>query len=135
MSPKHFNASGIADLDVRPAITWARAGKDQVISDASMFDFGTLGRIGAVPGWPGEEVLPPQPMDVQIRAVLDRYAANGGTVREVGLEEWPTASRSRRRRPSLRRSWRTFTGEPAAGHRVARLPGIRDLRRAGEPTA
>lgn len=86
-SPKHFNASGIADLDVRPAITWVRAGKDQVISDASMFDFGTLGRIGAVPGWPGEEVLPPQPMDVQIRAVLDRYAANGGTVREVGLEE------------------------------------------------
>lgn len=87
MSPKHFDASGIVDVDGKPAITWLRAGKDQVISDASMFDFGTLGKLGAVPGWPGDDVLPSQPMNVQIRAVLARYAANGGTVREVGLED------------------------------------------------
>ena len=31
------------------------------------------GSLGAVPGWPGEDVFPPQPMVAQIRAVLERY--------------------------------------------------------------
>ena len=51
----------------------------------SLFDFGFLGQIGAVPGWPGADVYPPQPMVGQVRAVLDRYAANGGTYREEVL--------------------------------------------------
>jgi hypothetical protein len=51
-----------------------------------MFDFGTLGRLGAVPGWPGMEVFPPQPQIAQTRAVLDRYQAGGGSVEEVVLE-------------------------------------------------
>lgn len=87
MSPKYFDASGIADLDHKPALTWVRAMKDQVIADAAMFDLATLGRLGAVAGWPGEEVAPSQPMHEQIQAVLDRYAANGGEVRVVTLEE------------------------------------------------
>lgn len=87
MSPKYFDASGIADVTPKPALTWLRAMKDQVIADTSMFDLATLGRLGAVPGWPGEELAPPQPMHRQIRAVLDRYAANGGEVRVVTLEE------------------------------------------------
>jgi len=45
-----------------------------------------LGELGAVPGWPGAEVMPPQPMETQFRAVLARYAANGGRTREVLLE-------------------------------------------------
>jgi len=51
-----------------------------------MFDFATLGELGAVPGWPGAEVMPPQPMETQFRAVLERYAANGGRTREVVLD-------------------------------------------------
>ena len=34
--------------------------------------------MGAVPGWPGEDVFPPQPMVAQIRAVLERYRRAGG---------------------------------------------------------
>ena len=41
---------------------------------------GTLGQLGAIPDWPGEDVIPPQPMVSQIRAVLERYAADGGRV-------------------------------------------------------
>src|SRR5216683_6278823 len=41
-------------------------------SDQSMFDFGTLGQLGAVPGWPGESVFPPQPQVTQTRQVFDR---------------------------------------------------------------
>jgi hypothetical protein len=41
---------------------------------------GTLGALGAVPGWPGEDAFPPQPMVAQIRGALERYAAAGGRV-------------------------------------------------------
>jgi hypothetical protein len=34
--------------------------------------------MGAVPGWPGEDVFPPQPMVTQIRTVLERYRDAGG---------------------------------------------------------
>jgi len=86
MAPGHFDASRLADVEDKPAITWVRAMEDQVISDTSAFDFAFLGQLGAVPGWPGADVMPPQPMHQQIQAVLDRYAANGGEVRVVVLE-------------------------------------------------
>jgi hypothetical protein len=41
---------------------------------------GTLGKMGVVPGWPGEEVFPPQPMVTQIRYVLNAYKDAGGRV-------------------------------------------------------
>jgi hypothetical protein len=41
---------------------------------------GTLGKLGVVPGWPGEEVFPPQPMVTQLRALFERYRAAGGRV-------------------------------------------------------
>jgi pimeloyl-ACP methyl ester carboxylesterase len=87
MSPKYYDASAIADLDRKPPITWLRGGEDAVIGDASMFDLAQLGKVGAVPGWPGDAVLPPQPMDQQLRAVLGRYRANGGTAEEVAIED------------------------------------------------
>ena len=89
MSPKHFNTSAIATSTAGIPITWIHGTADLVCSDRSMFDFGTLGEIGAVPGWPGAEVLPPQPMKAQTRAVLDGYASQpgqGDLVREVELE-------------------------------------------------
>ncbi|WP_295697429.1 alpha/beta hydrolase [Lapillicoccus sp.] len=85
MSPKHFDASALPGLESKPSITWIHGEADQVVSDASMFDFGMLGQLGAVPGWPGADVMPPQPMDSQIRAVLAAYAAAGGTMREIAL--------------------------------------------------
>lgn len=86
MTPDHFNASGIVDLEVKPPITWVHGTEDQVVSNRSLFDLATLGELGAIPGWPGADVLPPQPMVRQMRAVLADYQASGGTVREVGLE-------------------------------------------------
>jgi pimeloyl-ACP methyl ester carboxylesterase len=66
----------------KPPILWVRGADDQIVSDNSFFDFGTLGKLGFVPGWPGDNVYPPQPMVAQTRAVLDQYAANGGTYAE-----------------------------------------------------
>ncbi len=82
ISPKYCNLSGFAEIDPRPDVLWVRGADDQIVSDTSLFDFGYLGQIGAVPGWPGEEVYPPQPMVSQMRAVLETYKARGGQYRE-----------------------------------------------------
>lgn len=59
---------------------------DAIVSDASFFDLNQLGVAGVIPGWPGEEVAPAQPMISQTRDVLDAYAAAGGEVTELTLE-------------------------------------------------
>ena len=86
MAPQHHDVSGIVDLPIKPRILWVRGAKDSIVSDASMFDLATLGQLGVIPGWPGEEACPPQPMVAQTRAVLDAYAAAGGRYREVTLD-------------------------------------------------
>ncbi|MDO5498692.1 MAG: alpha/beta fold hydrolase [Propionibacteriaceae bacterium] len=86
MSPKYFDASAMVDVARKPPITWIFGSADQISSNRSMFDFGTLGMMGVVPGWPGPDVFPPQPMEDQMRFVLKEYAQRGGQVREVPLE-------------------------------------------------
>jgi len=77
----------MVDMPHKPSILWIRGDSDQIVSDMSLFDFDTLGQLGAVPGWSGADVFPPQPMVSQTRAVLDRYAANGGVYREVVITD------------------------------------------------
>jgi pimeloyl-ACP methyl ester carboxylesterase len=84
---KYFDASGIVDVPHKPPILWIRGADDQIVSDLAMFDLAALGSIGAVPGWPGHDACPPQPMLSQTRAVLDRYAANGGSYTEVVIPD------------------------------------------------
>jgi len=85
-SPRYFNTSGVANIMPQPPVLWVRGADDQIVSDSSLFDLGTLGQLGAVPGWPGAEVFPPQPMVGQMRAVLETYQSNGGSYREVVFE-------------------------------------------------
>ena len=66
---------------------WIRGADDQIVSDTSFFDFGFLGQIGAVPGWPGAEVYPVQPMVSQLRTVLDEYTAEGGRYWEKVIQD------------------------------------------------
>jgi pimeloyl-ACP methyl ester carboxylesterase len=87
MAPPWCNTSAFGDLPRPVRVLWIRGDEDQVVSDASMFDFGTLGKLGAVPGWPGEEVYPAQPMIAQSRAVFERRRAHGGFLREEVLHE------------------------------------------------
>lgn len=86
IAPKYCNQSGFADIDPRPPVLWIRGADDQIVSDRSMFDFGVLGELGLVPGWPGAEVFPAQPMVGQMRHMLDAYARAGGTYKEVVIE-------------------------------------------------
>jgi pimeloyl-ACP methyl ester carboxylesterase len=84
MAPNHFRiADALVAVPEKPPVVWVRGDKDVIVSDTSLFDLAYLGQLGAVPGWPGAEACPPQPMVGQTRAVLERYAAAGGTYREV----------------------------------------------------
>ena len=87
LSPKYLNQAAFATISHKPPVLWIRGADDQIVSDTSLFEFGFLGQLGAVPGWPGIEVYPPQPMVGQLRAVLNRYQANGGYYREVILPD------------------------------------------------
>ncbi|MFC6717747.1 alpha/beta fold hydrolase [Natrialbaceae archaeon GCM10025810] len=86
VSPKYCDLSGIVEIEPKPPILWLRGATDQIVSNESVFDMGTLGRLGEVEGWPGEDVFPPQPMVDQTRAVFDEYADAGGEYEEVVLE-------------------------------------------------
>jgi pimeloyl-ACP methyl ester carboxylesterase len=87
MAPNHFNLADLPSVEPKPPIRWIHGDADQIVSDASMFDLANLGALGAIPGWPGAETHPPQPMLAQTRAVLDGYAAAGGTYDEVVIAD------------------------------------------------
>lgn len=85
MAPNHGNLSALADIPVKPPVLWVRGDSDIMVSDTSVCDFGYLGQAGLAPGWPGAEVIPPQPMVSQTRGLLEKYAANGGRFQELIL--------------------------------------------------
>lgn len=87
-SPKYqMDVEQILGTDPKPSILWTRGSDDMAVSDTAASDPGYLGRLGMLPGWPGEEAYPPQPMIKQIRAFLERFAAAGGTYQEIVIEE------------------------------------------------
>jgi pimeloyl-ACP methyl ester carboxylesterase len=87
-SPKYQkDINGLYAIYPKPPVLWVRGSDDQIVGDLSLFDFGGLGKLGFVPGWPGDDVFPPQPMVSQTRAVLDKYAAAGGVYKEVVIAD------------------------------------------------
>jgi len=77
----------IARATPKPPVLWVRGADDQIVSDTSLFDMGTLGALGVIPGYPGTDVFPSQPMVSQTRAVLEAYQANGGMFNEIVLPD------------------------------------------------
>lgn len=87
ISPKYCNLKTFANIAHKPRVLWIRGADDQIVSDTSLFDFGYLGQLGFVPGYPGAEIYPAQPMVSQLRAVLDAYTGNGGSYKELVWSE------------------------------------------------
>ncbi|SCL65403.1 alpha/beta fold hydrolase [Micromonospora peucetia] len=86
LSPAYFRiADELVAVAAKPPITWIHGDADVIVSDTAMMDLAHLGSLGVLPGWPGAEACPAQPMVGQTRAVLERYAAAGGAYREVLL--------------------------------------------------
>lgn len=83
VSPKFLNLGELLTLQFKPAIHWIRGDKDCIISDQSQSDLAVLGQLNLVPGWPGAETFPPQPMLRQTRYFLEQYQAAGGRFQET----------------------------------------------------
>lgn len=88
-SPKYIDdtVERFVDASPKPPILWVRGDSDQIVADNSLFDFGTLGQLQLVPGWPGADIYPPQPMLMQTRAVLDNYRSKGGLFEEIVITD------------------------------------------------
>ena len=86
MAPRYFDVSEIVGLAIKPPVLWVHGTLDVIVSDASLYDLNNLGRLGVIPGWPGDDVAPPQEMVSQTRDVLARYAQAGGDVTELAWE-------------------------------------------------
>ena len=87
MAPTHFRIADLSGVESKPPVLWIRGADDVIVSDTSLYDLAYLGSLGAVPGWPGEQTWPPQPMVTQTRAVLNGYAVAGGRYREAVIED------------------------------------------------
>ncbi len=87
LSPKYCDQSGLTAIRPQPPVLWVRGADDAMVSDSAAVDPATLGKLGVIPGWPGEDICPPQPMLRQIRAMLDAYRANGGVYQELVIED------------------------------------------------
>ena len=84
---KYFDASALPSIEPKPPILWVRGADDLIVGDMALFDLAALGAMGAVPGYPGPEQCPPQPMLAQTRAVLEAYQANGGEYKEAVIAD------------------------------------------------
>lgn len=88
LSPKYaVDVAEIIDADPKPPVLWVRGADDLAVSNHAASDPGTWGPMGLVPGYPGAEAYPPQPMLDQTRAVLDEYTKAGGTYEEVVIDD------------------------------------------------
>jgi pimeloyl-ACP methyl ester carboxylesterase len=87
MAPTHFRIADLSGVEPKLPVLWLRGADDVIVSDTSLYDLAYLGSLGAIPGWPGEETWPPQPMVTQTRTVLNGYAVAGGQFREVIVED------------------------------------------------
>jgi pimeloyl-ACP methyl ester carboxylesterase len=85
ISGAYLDLSGIVAVSPKPPVLWVRGAEDLIVSDGSFFEIGFLGQQGFVPGWPGDDVAPPQPMIGQTRAVFEAYVEAGGELQEVVL--------------------------------------------------
>jgi pimeloyl-ACP methyl ester carboxylesterase len=87
MSPKH--ASGLVErilcAGAKPPVLWIYGAQDIAVCNQAASDPATRGLRGLLPGYPGLERYPFQPMMDQIRALLEGYAAAGGSYEEVAV--------------------------------------------------
>lgn len=89
MSPKYVDNLVDRILASEPKVhaLWSYGADDLAVSNSAGSDPGTWGPTGRLPGFPGLEIYPPQPMMDQIRKMLDDYSAVGGSYIEAVIED------------------------------------------------
>jgi len=87
MSPKYAGdlVGRILAAEPKPDALWIYGAEDVAVSNCAASDPGTWGPTGRLPGYPGPNRYPPQPMMEQIRTLLEAYEDRGGCYREVAV--------------------------------------------------
>jgi pimeloyl-ACP methyl ester carboxylesterase len=88
LSPKYIGnlVERILNAEPKVKVLWIYGADDVAVSNSAASDPGTWGPTGRLPGYPGAEEYPPQPMMDQIRTTLDDYTGRGGSYQEVAVE-------------------------------------------------
>lgn len=88
MSPKYAGnlVERILAANPKPPALWIYGTDDLAVSNTAASDPGTWGPSGRLPGFPGAEAFPPQPMLDQISKMLEDYRDRGGSFEEVLIE-------------------------------------------------
>ena len=88
MSPKYIGnlIERILTAEPKVRVLWIYGSDDVAVANGAASDPGNWGPTGLLPGYPGEDEYPPQPMMDQIRTILDGYARRGGSCEEVAVE-------------------------------------------------
>lgn len=88
MSPKYAGdvCERILAAQPRPPVLWIYGTRDVAVCDSAASDPGTWGPTGRLPGFPGPERYPPQPMLKQTRRLLAAYRERGGRYDETPIE-------------------------------------------------
>jgi len=89
MSPKYVGnlVQRILAAKDKVNVLWIYGADDVAVSNSAASDPGTWGPTGRLPGYPGAEEYPPQPMMEQIRTLLDAYAGSGGYCEEIAIKD------------------------------------------------
>ena len=87
LAPQYANVSGIMNNKIKPEILWFHGDCDMIVNDNSVYDLPVLGKMGLIPGYPGEDKMPHQPMLKQTRYVLEQYKKNGGKYEEFLVKD------------------------------------------------
>ena len=88
MSPKYIGKliERILAAEQKTKVLWIYGADDVAVSNSAASDPGTWGPTGRIPGYPGPEEYPCQPMMDQIRTLLDEYSKRGGSYEEAPVE-------------------------------------------------
>ena len=89
MSPRYVDnlVERILASEPKSHALWAYGADDLAVSNSAGSDPGTWGPTGRLPGCPGPDAYPPQPMMDQIQKMLEDYAAAGGSYDEVAIPD------------------------------------------------
>ena len=87
MSPKYVGdlVERVLTAEPKPPALWIYGDADLAVSNTAASDPGTWGPTGRLPGFPGTDAFPPQPMMDQISKLLEDYRQRGGTCEEVSI--------------------------------------------------
>jgi pimeloyl-ACP methyl ester carboxylesterase len=87
MSPRYAGnlVERIMAAEPKPPVLWIYGAEDVAVSNSAASDPGTWGPTGRLPGYPGPQAYPPQPMMEQIRTTLRDYGERGGAFEEVAV--------------------------------------------------